>query len=78
MNQAHCKGNGCPLKDSCERNRYFRNSVNTFEKYEGNASFISPMFYLNEDKKIECDFFIGEQGSSLLKKFKESLLEFKK
>ena len=79
MNYAHCKGIGCPLKNSCERNKYFRNSIASFEKYDGNASFIPPMFILNkEENKISCDFFIGEEGSSLLKKFKQSLLDIEK
>ena len=58
----HCSGEGCPIKDKCKRNDYFRK--NGFKKYGKNTSFIKPPFKIDRGK-FTCDLFWGDAADLL-------------
>lgn len=66
----HCDGIGCPLKDKCKRNEYFRKTGNYgIKRYDINNSFIAHPYKINKGK-FECDMFLGKPTDYFLAELK--------
>lgn len=69
----HCDGIGCPLKDKCKRNEYFRKTGNSgIKRYDVNNSFIAHPFII-DNGMFKCEMFVGDPSEMLLVQVKTIL-----
>lgn len=66
----HCQGIGCPIKDKCKRNDYFKK--NSLKKYEMFSSFIDTPFTIKSGK-FNCEMYLGNKSDYLFDQLKSIL-----